>query len=489
MKHLKITCYLILLLVFTISCEKEAITSSENIKVELDENFNFKDYQAIQKMINAGFDFNTYFKTLPVKTTKNTTKIKAKLSEEAGLTYYTDMENFIDISCDVMTLEDFEEARYRTPDGTIVFFPENLDATTNNGVFLPNEIATGVVFSVEKEEEEPDGREGTLAVADLPYGPSKQLAPVSDNALVIDFISNDISTVSMDIRLSFDATGDVNITISGENGIIDYYTFNSGANTFWGVKANEPITQITVQAGGGPRTPGAWIDNLSFGSCFPDFDNDLIPDAIDNCPETPNPDQADMDEDGIGDVCDDSDDDGVFDDIDNCPTTPNPDQADMDEDGIGDVCDDDIDGDDIMNEYDNCPYTPNSNQANYDGDDEGDACDDDDDNDGVKDSRDNHPFSNTTEDFYISGAECFLDIENQFARNGSTMMDELDSLIEDINSQYDGDNWEELNRDFLRKLSGITYMWRRDRLISRGERNDILDCARNAHIPGYYDIN
>ena len=69
------------------------------------------------------------------------------------------------------------------------------------------------------------------------------------------------------------------------------------------------------------------------------------------------------------------------------------------------------------------------------------------------------------------------------------MMDELDSLIEDINSQYDGDNWEELNRDFLRKLSGITYMWRRDRLISRGERNDILDCARNAHIPGYYDIN
>ena len=114
---------------------------------------------------------------------------------------------------------------------------------------------------------------------------------------------------------------------------------------------------------------------------------------------------------------------------------------------------------------------------------------DDFDNDGVRNSRDNHPFSNTTEDFYISGAECFLDIENQFARNGSTMMDELDSLIEDINSQYDGDNWEELNRDFLRKLSGITYMWRRDRLISRGERNDILDCARNAHIPGYYDIN
>ena len=173
---------------------------------------------------------------------------------------------------------------------------------------------------------------------------------------------------------------------------------------------------------------------------------------------------VDMDEDGISDI------------EDNCPYTPNEDQADADDDGIGDVCD-------------NCPDMANETQSDFDDDGEGDACDDDDDNDGVKDSRDNHPFSNTTEDFYISGAECFLDIENQFARNGSTMMDELDSLIEDINSQYDGDNWEELNRDFLRKLSGITYMWRRDRLISRGERNDILSCARNAHIPGYYDIN
>ena len=59
-----------------------------------------------------------------------------------------------------------------------------------------------------------------------------------------------------------------------------------------------------------------------------DTDADGVPDRLDNCPLTFNPDQADADLDGVGDTCD------------NCRTTPNPDQADADLDGVGDACED-----------------------------------------------------------------------------------------------------------------------------------------------------
>ena len=48
----------------------------------------------------------------------------------------------------------------------------------------------------------------------------------------------------------------------------------------------------------------------------------------------------------------DADGDGVYDDVDNCINTANPNQQDLDGDGIGDVCDDDIDGDGIPNNVD-----------------------------------------------------------------------------------------------------------------------------------------
>ncbi|WP_340067191.1 thrombospondin type 3 repeat-containing protein [Ascidiimonas aurantiaca] len=58
------------------------------------------------------------------------------------------------------------------------------------------------------------------------------------------------------------------------------------------------------------------------------------------------------------DVTTDTDNDGEPDFFDNCPDTPNPDQADIDGDGIGDVCDDDNDNDGVSNDNDLCPNTP-----------------------------------------------------------------------------------------------------------------------------------
>ncbi len=78
-----------------------------------------------------------------------------------------------------------------------------------------------------------------------------------------------------------------------------------------------------------------------------DADGDYIPDALDNCPNVQNPDQADADGDGNGDACNvyqDTDGDTVADKQDNCPTVATSDFTDTDGDGVGNPCDKSPDG-------------------------------------------------------------------------------------------------------------------------------------------------
>jgi MYXO-CTERM domain-containing protein len=78
--------------------------------------------------------------------------------------------------------------------------------------------------------------------------------------------------------------------------------------------------------------------------CYPDTDGDGVgdygPGTPDLCPTSYDPNQYDLDADGIGDACDhDIDGDGRVNGLDNCSEEQNMDQADADRDGLGDACD------------------------------------------------------------------------------------------------------------------------------------------------------
>jgi hypothetical protein len=101
-----------------------------------------------------------------------------------------------------------------------------------------------------------------------------------------------------------------------------------------------------------------------------DSDADGVPDANDNCPNDSNPNQIDLDGDGLGDDCDNDDDgDAWQDSVDNCPEIPNPSQSDTNGNGVGDACDlsTDDDNDGVSNGDDECAMTPSGSAVDSGG--------------------------------------------------------------------------------------------------------------------------
>ena len=96
---------------------------------------------------------------------------------------------------------------------------------------------------------------------------------------------------------------------------VEYFNTEDGAP-----EIAVPVTQFQLQVPEGTDT----ILELQSRLALPtdDTDNDGIPDVKDNSPLVSNPDQIDLDGDGIGDVSDDFDQDGVWNPSDDCPETP-----------------------------------------------------------------------------------------------------------------------------------------------------------------------
>jgi YVTN family beta-propeller protein len=137
--------------------------------------------------------------------------------------------------------------------------------------------------------------------------------------------------------------------------------------TMGGSSNKVAVFNLTTNMLAGTITVGSTPSGIAI-TPSPDADSDGIGDDVDNCPATPNPDQADTDGDSVGDACDgDDDNDGVLDSGDNCPLQPNPDQADSDGDGAGNVCDTDDDNDEVLDGFDSCPDTSAGEVVNMDG--------------------------------------------------------------------------------------------------------------------------
>ncbi|AXG72284.1 thrombospondin type 3 repeat protein [Kordia sp. SMS9] len=128
-------------------------------------------------------------------------------------------------------------------------------------------------------------------------------------------------------------------------------------------------------------------------------------------------------------IVEDTDSDTIYNYLDNCPNTPNTDQADQDGDGIGDVCDDDSDGDEIPNLDDNCADFYNPAQEDFDEDGIGDLCDDDDDNDGILDVDDDCQFYSGSS---ADGCPFALPVDNYIIQTISETCASLDNAKIDI---------------------------------------------------------
>ncbi|QKX18397.1 PHB depolymerase family esterase [Microbulbifer sp. YPW1] len=198
-------------------------------------------------------------------------------------------------------------------------------------------------------------------------GYSAQGCNLPDGENTATVTATDSTSLSSQASVTFNVdagqTGDYNFHISA-----GHITWGVGYSACYLAFGTSEFTMREYPSGGdcqwvadGDSSCAGPVQACSTGGGEPttDTDGDGVEDALDNCPNTANANQADNDNDGIGNACDstpdgepvDTDGDGVTDSVDNCPNTANADQLDNDGDGIGNACDSTPDGDVACTEY------------------------------------------------------------------------------------------------------------------------------------------